>query len=98
VTTDAREIQAAIRKFLSENLLYGDRPDSIADTTSFMDSGLIDSTGILELVFFLETTFGIKVTDGEMLPENLDSIRQLTAYVQRKLGSDKPVCETARGA
>lgn len=86
MTTDTREIERAVRKFLSESLLYREG-DSISDTTSFMESGLIDSTGILELVFFLETTFGIKVSDGEMLPENLDSIRQLTAYVQRKVNS-----------
>jgi acyl carrier protein len=79
------EIEPVLRGFIIENFLFRDGGDALSDTTSFLETGLIDSTGVLELVFFLEKRFGIKVLDAEMLPENLDSIRQLGAYIRRKL-------------
>ena len=67
------DITQAVRGFIAENFLFRD------------EAGIIDSTGVLELVSFLETTFGIEVADEDMLPENLDSIRAITGYVSRKL-------------
>src|SRR5205823_4141294 len=61
----------------------------VAKCRNPLDAGIIDSTGVLELVCFLETTFGIEVQDDEMLPENLDSIRAISNYVARKLESRK---------
>ena len=58
--------------------------ESVSDDASFLENGIIDSTGVLELVCFLETEFGIEVADEEMLPENLDSIRAVAAYISRK--------------
>ena len=55
------------------------------DDTSFLDEGIIDSTGILELVNFLEEDFGIAVEDAELIPENLDSIKNVTEYLERKM-------------
>jgi acyl carrier protein len=81
------EIASAVRKFLVENFLFGAGADSLSDDTSFLSAGLIDSTGVLELVFFLENTYGIKVADEEMLPDNLDSVAQVAAYVHRKAAS-----------
>ena len=72
-----------IRKFITTNFYVAD-PAKLADDASFLDQGIIDSTGVLEVVTFLEDTFGIVVGDGEMLPENLDSLRNLTAFVERK--------------
>lgn len=75
-----------IRTFITTNF-YVANPAALADDASFLDQGIIDSTGVLEVVTFLEDTFGIAVADNEMLPENLDSIRNLTAYVDRKRAS-----------
>jgi acyl carrier protein len=65
----------------------------LEDNTSFLEEGIIDSTGVLELILFLEETFDIRVADEEVLPENLDSLDQVEAYVARKAstgGSDSP--------
>lgn len=78
------DISSALRRFIGENFMFQEEVKSLADDASFLDSGIIDSTGVLELVCFLESTFGIEVADEEMLPENLDSIRAVTAYVARK--------------
>lgn len=83
------DIGLAVRRFISENFLFRDDGDAIAHDQSLLDAGIIDSTGVLELVCFLETTFGIEVQDDEMLPENLDSIRAISSYVDRKLESRK---------
>ena len=83
------DISLAVRRFIGENFLFRDDGDAITHDASLLDAGIIDSTGVLELVCFLETEFGIEVTDDEMLPENLDSIRAITSYVGRKLGSSQ---------
>ena len=83
------DISLAVRRFIGENFLFRDNADAIGNDASLLDAGVIDSTGVLELVCFLETTFGIEVGDDEMLPENLDSIRAIAGYVDRKLESRK---------
>lgn len=80
-----QEINVALRRFIGENFLFQQEVESLAEDASFLQNGVIDSTGVLELVCFLESTFGIEVADEEMLPENLDSIRAVTTYVSRKL-------------
>jgi acyl carrier protein len=82
-----QDISLAVRRFISENFLFRDDGEAITHDASLLDAGIIDSTGVLELVSFLETTFGIEVSDDEMLPENLDSIRAISSYVGRKLDS-----------
>jgi acyl carrier protein len=79
------DISLAVRRFIAENFLFRDEGDAITHDASLLDAGIIDSTGVLELVCFLEATFGIQVADDEMLPENLDSIRAISNYVGRKL-------------
>lgn len=74
----------AIRTFIIDNFLFGDASQVVADETSLIDNGLVDSTGVLELVFFLEITFGITVDDTEMLPDNLDSIGAMARYIETK--------------
>ena len=79
------DISHAVRQFISENFLFREDLNTISDDASLLEAGVIDSTGVLELVAFLETNFSIEVADDEMLPENLDSIRAIGRYVQRKL-------------
>ncbi|HZU51971.1 MAG TPA: acyl carrier protein [Sphingomicrobium sp.] len=74
-----------IRDFLVSNF-YISKGVVLDDDTSLLDEGIIDSTGVLEVVSFLEETFGIKVDDTELLPENLNSIRGMTHYLSRKKG------------
>jgi len=79
------EIGSTVRRFIGENFLFREEIESLPEDASFLEAGIIDSTGVLELVCFLESTFGIENADDEMLPENLDSIRAVSAYVQRKV-------------
>ena len=72
-----------IRSFIEETFLFG-QSDHLADSDSFLDRGIIDSTGILELIAFLQDTYGIRVEDEEAIPDNLDSIDRVAAYLARK--------------
>jgi acyl carrier protein len=85
MTSEITAMAQNVRAFVVENYLFS-RPDSLRDEDSFLESGIIDSTGILELVTFLENTYGIKVKDDELVPENLDSINNISAYLTSKLG------------
>lgn len=82
LTTD--QVKAALRDFVAGNFLLGKDARTIGDRDSFLDSGLVDSTGILEFVGFLEEKWGIAVEDEELLPDNFDSLEKLTAFVLRK--------------
>jgi acyl carrier protein len=73
-----------IRAFIIDNFLFGDTSTPVADDTSLIDNNLVDSTGVLELVFFLEQTFGISVGDSEIIPANLDSVGAMARYVATK--------------
>lgn len=75
-----------VREFVVENFLFGDG-ETLRDDTSFMEDGIIDSTGILELVFFLEETFGFSVEDDELVPENMDSLQNIARFVDRKMNA-----------
>ena len=77
-------VETLIRDFIVENFLFGNKDASLGDEDSFLQKGIIDSTGILELVSFIEEKFGIKVEDDDLLAENLDSIRRLADFVVRK--------------
>ena len=77
------EIKNKVREYIVENFLFGE-DDNLEDNTSFLEEGIIDSTGILELVTFLEETFSISVKDEELIPENLDSLNNIGAYLERK--------------
>jgi acyl carrier protein len=74
----------AIREFVVANFLFGEDV-KLEDGTSFLESGIIDSTGMLELVGFLEERFGIHIADEELVPENLDSLSNISAYLAGKL-------------
>lgn len=72
-----------VRTFLAENYLMG-QEYTLQDGDSLLENGIIDSTGVLQLVTFLEEAYGISVDEGELRPENLDSINNISAYVSRK--------------
>jgi acyl carrier protein len=81
---EMNEMREQIRNYIVDNFLFGD-DSGLDDSVSFLESGMIDSTGILEVIGFLEENFSIKVKDDELIPENLDSIGNLMGYVGRKL-------------
>jgi len=76
--------KAMIRSFIIENFLFGD-DNGLKDETSLLDEGIIDSTGVLELVTYLEEEFEIEVEDEELIPENLDSISNIAVYLEEKI-------------
>jgi acyl carrier protein len=84
------ELKKQVRDFVIANFYVGDLA-SLEDRTSLLDQGIIDSTGVLEVIGFVETTFGVTVEDSEMLPENLDSIESIAAYVARKTSQPEAV-------
>jgi acyl carrier protein len=73
-----------IRRFILTNYLFTEDESKLADDESLMQSGTMDSTGILELIMFLQDTFNIEVADEEMLPANLDSVQSVVAFIERK--------------
>ena len=77
------DIRSQVRSFVTTNFYVPD-PSALADEASLLDQGIIDSTGVLEVISFLEDTFGLTVDDSEMLPENLDSIERISSFVARK--------------
>jgi acyl carrier protein len=78
------ETERKVRKFIEDNFLFHEDRLAIGETESLLDAGLIDSTGVLELVAFLEGEFGLRMADADIVPENLDSIRAIVAYVEAK--------------
>jgi acyl carrier protein len=78
------DLERTVREFVIRNFIFED-DGSLTPEISFLDNGIIDSTGVLELITFVEETYGIKVDDHEIVPENLDSIRNVTAFVERRL-------------
>lgn len=79
-----------VRDFIVSDFLLG-RGDSLKEDTSFLEAGIIDSTGILELVAFLEERYAIQITDEELVPENLDSIHRIVGYLEKKLAKSPAV-------
>jgi acyl carrier protein len=79
-----QDVKAALRNFITETFLPSAGLESFVDDDSFMETGIIDSTGVLELLEYIEETFAIQVEDEEVIPSNLDSLTSLTAFIQRK--------------
>jgi acyl carrier protein len=79
------DIARTIRAFIEDNFFFRTDREALSDTESLLEAELIDSTGVLELVAFLESEFGLQVADADIVPENLDTIRGIAAYVERKL-------------
>jgi acyl carrier protein len=81
------EIRDTVREYILKNYLFTTDASALRDDVSLMQTGVIDSTGVLELIMFLQEQFGVQVADEEMLPENLDSVRAIAAFVKRKKGN-----------
>ena len=79
------EVEKKVRSFIEENFLFRDDRSALSDSDSLLDAGVIDSTGILELVAFLESEFQLRMADADIVPANLDSIRAIVAYVEAKV-------------
>ena len=79
------EIESRIRAYILENLLFSNDGSELPNDASLLDRGIIDSTGVLEIVLFLEGEFGITIKASEMLPENFDSVDNMVRFVQRLL-------------
>ncbi len=79
------DLREQLRGYIIENYLFG-RADNFQDTDSFWELGLMDSTGVLELISYLEEKYSISLESDEIIPANLDSIERLTSFVTRKLG------------
>ena len=78
-------IEQQIRTSVRDTFLIGQDDGGLTGDTSFLEQGMIDSTGVLELVSFIEETFGFQIADDELVPENQDSINRLTRFIGRKL-------------
>ncbi len=81
-------ITQIIKNFILENFLFGADEDTLDHNDSFLEKGIIDSTGVLELVSFIEEEFSISVEDEELVPENLDSVHILARFIKRKQESN----------
>ena len=81
---DTEEIKKIVSQFIQDNYLYWADDLTIAEDQSLMEGGVIDSTGILELSAFIESTFKITIQDEDFVPENLDTLKAISAYVFRK--------------
>lgn len=79
-----QDIKKLLRDYLRENFLLAGAVDELEDRTSLLSRGIMDSTSVLELVGFLEERFQIAIEDQEIVPENLDSLEAIAAYVMRK--------------
>jgi acyl carrier protein len=88
-----QQLRTEIRRFVIDELLMGDASAMLGDGESFLETGTIDSTGVLEVVMFLEQRFELKVEDRELIPENLDSVDNLVRFVIRKTPRLQPQLE-----
>ncbi len=84
--TSEADLKVAVRKYLTDNLVLAGGLADLKDDSSFLERNLLDSTGVLELVAFIEDTYDFKVADDEIVPDNLDSVNVVAAYIARKRG------------
>jgi acyl carrier protein len=84
------QIRQDLRQFVIDNFLFG-REGELRDADSFLDNGIIDSTGVLELISFLEQRFGLELRETDLTPENLDSIDKVTRLVESRMPVSKEV-------
>ena len=82
-----QDIKQQIIDFITNNFLFDDAQASLNEKESLLETGVIDSTGVLELIAFIEETYGIKIEDEEIIPENLDTILDITYFIKQKLST-----------
>jgi acyl carrier protein len=88
MSTTQVDIRTAVLKFLQTNFLF-DEKKQIADNESLLGAGIVDSTGILEMIGFLEETYGVKFLDDELIAENFDSLGRIATFLTKKIGSSE---------
>jgi acyl carrier protein len=88
IVTETTEIREQLRRYIAENLLFSDKRFPFEDDASFLKNGVVDSTGVMELVAYVETQFGVIVGPKEVIPDNFDSIKSLADYIKRKTGGN----------
>ena len=81
-------VEETIKNFILSTFIIEESPAPLGNDQSFLESGIIDSTGMLELVSFIEEQFGIKIEDEELVPANLDSVNNVVGFINRKLGAE----------
>ena len=81
-------IEAKVRDYILDNFLFTNDQSRLQDDASFLEEGIVDSTGVLELVMFVEENYGITVEDEDIVPENFDSVLQLARYIRQKTGQE----------
>ena len=82
---DATTIERDVRAFLTQNFPLADEGSDLGGDDSLIEAGVIDSTGVLELIEYLESNYDIQISDEEVLPDNLDSIARISRFVTAKL-------------
>ena len=80
------EVKKVVRQFIVDTFLFGSEDEPFGDNDSFLEKGIIDSTGVLELIEFIEENYGINVEDDELVPDNFDSLDNVAVYINRKKG------------
>jgi acyl carrier protein len=80
------DIESQIRDYIAKNLLFSNEGFKYPDTASFLEEGIVDSQGVMELLLFVEDTFGISVEDQEITPDNFDSVSRLAEFIRHKTG------------
>ncbi|MEP7041510.1 MAG: acyl carrier protein [Dokdonella sp.] len=83
MSVDATQVEAKVRGYILENLLFTSDGSELANDTSLLERSIIDSTGVLEIVLFLEEEFALKISESEMIPENFDSVNNIVRFVLR---------------
>lgn len=79
------DIQSQIKQYIAKNILFSDSGFAYSDDASFLEEGIVDSLGIMDLVLFIEQSFGLSVDDEDLIPDNFDSVNKLARYIQRRL-------------
>lgn len=79
------DIQSQIKQYIAKNILFSDNGFTYSDDASFLEEGIVDSLGIMDLVLFIEQNFGLSVDDEDLIPDNFDSVNKLARYIQRRL-------------
>ena len=80
-----QSIKQQVVQFIISNFLFDENQQSIDEKESLLEAGILDSTGVIELIAFIEETYGIKIEDEEIIPENLDTILDITYFIEQKL-------------
>lgn len=83
-------IRGKIREYIQDRFMIGKSLNSLKDNDQLLEKGILDSTGVLELVGFIEEYFAFSVEDAELLPDNLGSVENIAGYIERKMGQRVP--------